>query len=168
MTLLTRNRLLPSTASQCRRLVLPQVDCYSLAPESRCAATINGSSSFVTPCSLCSSRYRFGAAPRVCSSSTATCTCAGGSTDTVSEFSVGLRPHVATLTATSVMEDGGSAVECQWHFQTLQGDEEDACQQQQQELLLRGVRSSTRLVLPGGDRFRRFGILRSAAATPAR
>lgn len=54
---------------------------------------------------------------------------------------------MATLTATSVMEDGGSAVECQWHFQTLQGDEEDACQQQQQELLLRGVRSSTRLVL---------------------
>jgi hypothetical protein len=126
-------------------------DCYSLAPESSCAATTNdisnSSSSFVTPCSLCSSLYRFGAAPRICSPSTATCTCAGGSPDAVSEFSVGLRPHLATLTATSVMEHGSSAIECQWHFQTLQGDEENPCQQQQQELLLRGVKSSTRLVL---------------------
>ena len=132
-------------------------DCYSLDPQSSCIATINdafrGSSSYVTPCSLCPSRYRFGAAPRVCAPSTAICTCAGASTGSstdssaVFEFSIGLRPHLATLVATSIMEDGGHTIACEWQFQTLLGDEESDCQQHQQQLLLRGVGSSTRLAL---------------------
>ena len=131
-------------------------DCYSLSPESSCVAAIDnamkGSSSYVTPCSLCFSQYRFGAAPRVCALSSATCTCAAASTATstrvdASEFSVGLRPNLATLVATSTMEDNGRAIACDWQFQTLQGDEESACQQHQQQLLLRGVSSTTRLSL---------------------
>jgi hypothetical protein len=130
-------------------------DCYSLDPPSRCIATINdalqGSSSYVTLCSLCSSRYRFGAAPRVCAPSTATCTCAAASTvsstdpSAVFEFSVGLRPHLATLVATSIMGDGSRTIACEWQFQTLLGDEQSECQQHQQQLLLRGFSSSTRL-----------------------
>ena len=128
-------------------------DCYSLAPESSCIATIvdafRGSSTYVTPCSLCSSQYRFGAAPRVCEPSTAICTCAGDSSDPVSDFSVGVRPHLATLTATSAVseQDGSRTIECEWHFQTLQGDEENDCQQEQRRLLSRGSSSTTQLLL---------------------
>jgi hypothetical protein len=126
-------------------------DCYSLAPESMCIASIvdavKGSSSYVTPCSLCSSQYRFGAAPRVCAPSTATCTCTGESKGAVSEFSVGLRPHLATLVATSTMQNGGRYVDCEWQFQTLQGDDENQCQQEQRRLLSRGGSSTTHLVL---------------------
>lgn len=132
-------------------------DCYSLDPESNCIATIHdvlkGNSSYVTPCSLCSSQYRFGAAPRVCLLSTAICTCASASAgsslhpDAVSEFSVGLRPHLATLVATSTTELDGRAVACEWQFQTLRGDEENDCRQGQQQQLKHGGSSSTRLTL---------------------
>jgi hypothetical protein len=127
-------------------------DCYSLAPESRCVAAGSGgltSTPSHIPCSLCPSLYRFGAAPRVCAPSTATCACAGNaaSADAISEFSIGLRPHLATLVATSIMEDDAHVVECDWQFQALQGDEENPCQQLQKQLLSRGVRSRTRLSL---------------------
>ena len=129
-------------------------DCYTLAPESHCVAAsddrFNSTSSYVTLCSLCPSQYRFGAAPRVCAPS-ATCMCAGSAAaaGAISEFSVGLRPHLATLVATSAIEDDGRVIECDWQFQTLQGDEETPCQQLQQQLLSqsRDLRSRTRIAL---------------------
>jgi hypothetical protein len=140
------SQLLPSSC-------ISSSDCYSLAPESHCVAAhhgrLNTSMTYVTRCSLCPSKYRFGAAPRVCAPSTATCACAGGTAaaDAISEFSVGLRPHVATLVATATMQDDGRVSECEWQFQTLLGDEENPCQQLQRQLLSRGIRSRTRVAL---------------------
>jgi hypothetical protein len=45
------------------------------------------------------------------------------------------------------MEDNGHAITCEWQFQTLNGDEESGCQRHQQQLMLRGVSSTTRLAL---------------------
>ena len=80
---------------------------------------------------------------------TAICTCAGDSSDPVSDFSVGVRPQLATLTATSAVseQDGSQTIECEWHFQTLQGDEENDCQQEQRRLLSRGSSRITQLLL---------------------